>query len=207
VPKIRHVKTSVFKHATASVQRRQSETMLNSELDHHLEPERQVRSEAEPDSSKRANCRNGRSRKKVQGDLGPLEIETPRDRQSTFEPQIVGKHQRRIEGFDEKILALYAKGMTTRDIQDIVKELYGVDVSPDLISRVTEDLDAELKTWRSRTLPSVFPIVFFDGIIVHVRGSDAKVSPHTVYVALGIDLEGKKELIGLWIAKTEGAKF
>jgi len=86
-------------------------------------------------------------------------------------------------------------------------ELCGVGVSADLISRVTEDLDAELKTWRSRTLPSVLPIVFFDGIIVHVRGSDAKVSPHTVYVALGIDLEGKKELIGLWIAKTEGAKF
>ena len=134
-------------------------------------------------------------------------LRPPRDRQSTFEPQIVGKHQRRIEGFDEKILALYAKGMTTRDIQEIVKELYGVDVSPDLISRVTEDLDAELKAWQSRTLPSVFPIVFFDGIVVHVRGADAKVSPHTVYVALGIDLEGKKELLGLWIAKTEGAKF
>jgi putative transposase len=165
--------------------------MLDAEMDHHLESERHVRSEDDPKPSKRANCRNGRSRKKVQGDLGPLEIEAPRDRQSTFEPQIVGKHQRRIEGFDEKILALYAKGMTTRDIQEIVKDLYGVDVSPDLISRVTEDLDAELKTWQSRTLPSVFPIVFFDGIVVHVRGADAKVSPHTVYVALGIDMECK----------------
>jgi transposase-like protein len=190
-----------------AMMKRGLETMLDSEMNHHLESERHVRSAAEPDSTKRANCRNGRSRKKVQGELGPIEIEAPRDRQSTFEPQIVGKHQRRIEGFDEKILALYAKGMTTRDIQDIVKELYGVDVSPDLISRITEDLDAELKTWQSRTLPSVFPIVFFDGIVVHVRGGDAKVSPHTVYVALGIDLEGKKELLGLWIAKTEGAKF
>jgi transposase-like protein len=190
-----------------AMMKRGLETMLDAEMDHHLESERHVRSEDDPKPSKRANCRNGRSRKKVQGDLGPLEIEAPRDRQSTFEPQIVGKHQRRIEGFDEKILALYAKGMTTRDIQEIVKDLYGVDVSPDLISRVTEDLDAELKTWQSRTLPSVFPIVFFDGIVVHVRGADAKVSPHTVYVALGIDMEGKKELLGLWIAKTEGAKF
>lgn len=190
-----------------AMMKRGLETMLDAEMDHHLESERQVRSEDDSKSSKRANCRNGRSAKKVQGDLGPLEIKAPRDRQSTFEPQIVGKHQRRIEGFDEKILALYAKGMTTRDIQEIVKELYGVDVSPDLISRVTEDLDAELKSWQSRMLPGVFPIVFFDGIVVHVRGGDGKVSPHTVYVALGIDLEGKKELLGLWIAKTEGAKF
>lgn len=190
-----------------AMMKRGLETMLDAEMDHHLQSERQVGSQDDSQASERANCRNGRSRKKVQGDLGPLELETPRDRKSTFEPQIVGKHQRRIEGFDEKILALYAKGMTTRDIQEIVKELYGVDVSPDLISRVTEDLDTELKIWQSRTLPSVFPIVFFDGIVVHVRGADAKVSPHTVYVALGIDLEGKKELLGLWIAKTEGAKF
>jgi transposase-like protein len=190
-----------------AMMKRGLETMLDAEMDHHLESERHVRSEDDPKPSKRANCRNGRSRKKVQGDLGPHEIEAPRDRQSTFEPQIVGKHQRRIEGFDEKILALYAKGMTTRDIQEIVKDLYGVDVSPDLISRVTEDLDAELKTWQSRTLPSVFPIVFFDGIVVHVRGADAKVSPHTVNVALGNDMEGKKELLGLRIANTEGAKF
>jgi transposase-like protein len=97
--------------------------------------------------------------------------------------------------------------MTTRDIQEIVKDLYGVDVSPDLISRVTDNLESELNAWQSRALPSVFPIVFFDGIVVHVRGADAKVSPHTVYVALGIDLEGQKQLLGLWIAKSEGAKF
>ena len=190
-----------------TMMKRGLETMLDAEMDHHLDSERQVRSEEVPKNAQRANCRNGRSSKKLQGDLGSIEIETPRDRESTFEPQIVGKHQRRVEGFDEKILALYAKGMTTRDIQDIVKELYGVDVSPDLISRVTDDLDAELKSWQARMLPGVFPIVFFDGIVVHVRGSDAKVSPHTVYVALGIDLDGQKELLGLWIAKTEGAKF
>lgn len=193
-----------------TMMKRGLETMLDSEMDHHLKTERQVRSDTETSGqevSKRNNCRNGRSKKKVQGDMGAIEIDTPRDRQGTFEPEIVGKHQRRVEGFDEKILTLFAKGLTTRDIQDVVKELYGVDVSPDLISRVTEDLDAELKEWQSRPLPQVFPIVFFDGIVVHVRGSDSKVSPHTVYVAMGIDLDGQKQLLGLWIAKTEGAKF
>lgn len=190
-----------------AMMKRGLETMLDAEMDHHLDSERQVRSGIADRSPGRANCRNGRSRKKLQGDFGKIEIETPRDRESTFEPEIVGKHQRRIEGFDEKILALYAKGLTTRDIQDVVKELYQVDVSADLVSRVTEDLQADLKTWQSRSLQSVYPIVFLDGIVVHVRSSDAKVSAHTVYVALGIDLDGKKELLGLWIAKNEGAKF
>jgi transposase-like protein len=193
-----------------TMMKRGLETMLDAEMDHHLETERQVRSRDNTSGekkTKRANCRNGRSKKEVQGEMGSIEIGTPRDRQGTFEPEIIGKHQRRVEGFDEKILALYAKGLTTRDIQDVVKDLYGVNVSPDLISRVTEDLDAELKTWQSRPLPQVFPIVFFDGIVVHVRGSDAKVSPHTVYVAMGIDLDGQKQLLGLWIAKSEGAKF
>ena len=126
---------------------------------------------------------------------------------ATFEPQIVGRHQRRIEGFDDKILALYAKGLTTRDIQDVVKKLYDVDASADLVSRVTEDLENDLKTWQTRSLQSVYPIVFLDGIVVNIRGGDARVSPHCVYVALGIDLDGKKELLGLWIAKNEGAKF
>lgn len=183
------------------------ETMLDAEMDHHLEQERQMRSQESIGPKKRANCRNGRSRKTVQGEMGAIELEAPRDRDATFEPTIVGKHQRRIEGFDEKILALYAKGLTTRDIQEIVKQLYGVDVSPDLVARVTEDLDAELKAWQARRLQAVWPIVFFDGIVVHVRGSDGKVAPHTVHVALGINLEGKKELLGLWIARTEGAKF
>ena len=127
------------------------ETMLDSEMDHHLEHERQVRSETNDSSGKRANCRNGRSQKSVQGDFGQVELQTPRDRESSFEPQIVGKHQRRIEGFDEKILALYAKGLTTRDIQEIVKDLYGVDVSPDLVARVTEDLlRLERSDWSDR---------------------------------------------------------
>jgi transposase-like protein len=154
-----------------------------------------------------SNRRNGRSRKTVQGDVGELTISTPRDRQGTFEPQLIPKHQRRVPGFDEKILALYAKGMTTRDIQEIVQELYGVEVSPTLVSEITADLDGEVTAWRTRSLDPVWPIVYFDGIVVHVRGANGRVSQHTVYVALGVNLEGKKELLGLWLGENEGAKF
>ena len=156
---------------------------------------------------KPSNRRNGRSRKTVRGELGELTIATPRDRQGTFEPQLIGKHQRRVPGFDEKILALYAKGMTTRDIQEIVQELYGVEVSAVLISEITADLDAEVTAWRTRPLEAVWPIVYFDGIVVHVRGASGKVSQHTIYVAIGVNLAGHKELLGLWLAQTEGAKF
>jgi putative transposase len=202
------------------------ERMLHTELDVHLgrrsPPQATVAelpadqtpptSEAVPaDSAKlrqRApNRRNGKSPKTVQGDLGELTIDTPRDRDGTFEPQLIPKHQRRVPGFDEKILALYAKGMTTRDIQQIVQELYGVEVSASLISEITSDLDAEVTAWRTRSLDPVWPIVYFDGIVVHVRGASGRVSQHTVYVALGVNLEGKKELLGLWLAETEGAKF
>ena len=139
--------------------------------------------------------------------MGELTLATPRDRNGTFEPQLIAKHQRRLTGFDEKILALYAKGMTTRDIQDVVKELYGVDVSPTLVSEITADLDAEVTAWRTRRLDAVWPIVYLDGIVVHVRGENGRVSQHTMYVAIGVNLQGKKELLGLWLSETEGAKF
>jgi transposase-like protein len=198
------------------------ERMLNTELDMHLgrratpaalqaakvaaapadgEPATAAASPAKP------NRRNGHSRKTVQGDLGELTLSTPRDRDGTFEPLLIPKHQRRVPGFDEKILALYAKGMTTRDIQEIVQELYGVDVSATLISEITADLDSEVTTWRTRQLAPVWPIVYFDGIVVHVRGANGRVSQHTVYVALGVNLEGRKELLGLWLGENEGAKF
>lgn len=141
------------------------------------------------------------------GDLGELALDTPRDRQGTFEPQLIAKHQRRLAGFDEKILALYAKGMTTRDIQDVVKELYGVDVSPTLVSEITVDLDAEVTAWRQRRLDAIWPIVYLDGIVVHVRGEGSRVSQHTMYVAIGVNLLEKKELLGLWLSGSEGAKF
>lgn len=197
------------------------ERMLNTEMDVHLgrkavtvdAEERPVETPpSEPsspaDAGKRPpNRRNGRSRKTVQGDLGELTIATPRDRNGTFEPQLIGKHQRRLPGFDEKILALYAKGMTTRDIQEIVQELYGVEVSAPLISEITADLDAEATAWRTRAMEAVWPIVYFDGIVVHVRGANGRVSQHTIYVAIGVNLEGHKELLGLWLGQSEGAKF
>ncbi len=185
------------------------ERMLNTEMDVHLGRRGTAESAelAAEEAKQSGNRRNGRSKKTVQGDQGEMTIATPRDRNGTFEPQIVGKHQRRIPDFDTKILALYAKGMTTRDIQEIVKELYGVEVSPTLVSAITEDLDAEVTTWRSRSLDSVWPIVYFDGIVVHVRGENRRVSKHTMYVALGVNLEGKKELLGLWLSENEGAKF
>ena len=143
----------------------------------------------------------------MQGDLGEIKLTTPRDRDGTFEPQLIPKHQRRLTGFDEKILALYAKGMTTRDIQEIVRELYDVDVSPTLISEITADLDAQVTAWRTRQLDPVWPIVYFDGIVVHVRGANGRVLPQTMYVALGVNMQGRKELLGLWLNETEGAKF
>ena len=195
------------------------ERMLNTEMDVHLGRRTATASEDAPvaevpassspavEKKRAPNRRNGRSRKRVQGDLGEVTIATPRDRDGTFEPQIIGKHQRRVPGFDEKILALYAKGMTTRDIQEIVLDLYGVEVSPTLISTITEDLDAEVTAWRTRPIDAVWPIVYFDGIVVHVRGANSRVSKHTVYVALGVNLDGHKELLGLWLGENEGAKF
>ena len=194
------------------------ERMLNTEMDVHLGRRSIPALTAEAvaggdgaDASVAApgakNRRNGHSRKSVQGDLGELVLTTPRDRNGSFEPQLIAKHQRRLSGFDEKILALYAKGMTTRDIQDVVQQLYGVDVSPTLISEITTDLDAEVTAWRQRRLDAVWPIVYFDGIVVYVRGDNGRVSQHTMYVALGVNLQGKKELLGLWLSETEGAKF
>lgn len=199
------------------------ERMLNSEMDVHLgrkvripgdEPRTVPSSGSEPSPTRasaarqgKPNRRNGRSQKTVQGDVGELTIATPRDRDGTFEPQLIGKHQRRVPGFDEKILALYAKGMTTRDIQQIVRELYDVEVSATLISEITADIDAEVTAWRTRPLEGVWPIVYFDGIVVHVRGANGRVSQHTIYVALGVNLAGHKELLGLWLGENEGAKF
>ncbi len=159
------------------------------------------------DKKRRRNRRNGRSSKTIQGDLGEVTIATPRDRDGTFEPQLVPKYQRRLAGFDEKILALYAKGMSTRDIQDILQKLYGVEVSPTLISEVTTVIDQEVTAWRTRPLEPVWPIVYFDGLVVHVRGANARVTKHTVYVAIGVNLDGHKELLGLWLSENEGAKF
>lgn len=187
------------------------ERMLDTEMDVHLGRKTIAALPAVDvetgEQAAAANRRNGHSKKTVGGDMGQFALDTPRDRNGTFEPQLIAKHQRRLAGFDEKILALYAKGMTTRDIQDVVKELYGVDVSPTLVSEITADLDAEVTAWRQRRLEPVWPIVYLDGIVVHVRGEGGRVSQHTMYVAIGVNVLGKKELLGLWLSESEGAKF
>ncbi|NLE60229.1 MAG: IS256 family transposase [Planctomycetes bacterium] len=192
------------------------EKALDAEMDVHLGRKQVIEEGAavtsplpahESSTTGRKNRRNGRSAKTVQGELGEVTIATPRDRAGSFEPQLVPKYQRRMPGFDEKVLALYAKGMSTRDIEELLKQLYGVEVSPTLISAVTDAVDEEVTAWRSRPLDAVWPIVYFDGIVVHVRGANSRVSQHTVYVAIGVNLEGHKDLLGLWLAESEGAKF
>lgn len=198
------------------------ETMPHSEMSVHLKRDRAAEDAeaglieaasagldgaSEALRAKPRNRRNGSSPKTIQGESGELPIAVPRDREGTFEPQLLGKYQRRLPGFDEKILVLSAKGMTTRDIQDLVKELYGTEISPTLVSEITEDLDGEVKAWQTRRLEAIWPIVFMDGIVVHIRGESGRVSEHAMYVALGVDWEGCKELLGLWLNETEGAKF
>jgi len=180
------------------------ECMLDTEMAAHLKRQDPPLPFTPPVAN---NRRNGHSKKAVQGELGEVKIDVPRDRDGTFEPQLIGKYQRRLTGFDEKVLALYAKGLTTRDIQDIVAELYGVEVSPSLISEVVAGLDEEVAAWRARRLEPVWPIVYCDGIVVHVRGEGGRVSQHTMHVALGVNLQGRKELLGLWLNQSEGAKF
>lgn len=152
------------------------------------------------------NTRNGKSKKTLKGDFGELPIEIPRDRHGSFEPQIVTKHQTRWAGFDEKILSLYARGMTVREIQSHLEEMYGAEVSPTLISSVTDAVMDEVKTWQARPLDALYPIVYLDCIHVKTRDAGA-VRAKAVYLALGISMEGEKEILGLWIAQTEGAKF
>lgn len=201
--------------AMRSLMKTALERMLDTELDVHLgrvlEEAAGAKLNADAVETDQPpgprNRKNGSSPKTIQGDMGKLPLDIPRDRNGTFEPQLIAKHQRRLAGFDEKILALYAKGMTTRDIQDIVKELYGVEISPTLVSEITQDLDAEVKAWQTRRLNATYPIVFLDGIVVHIRGESGRVSEHTMYVAIGVNFLGKKELLGLWLNETEGAKF
>jgi putative transposase len=152
------------------------------------------------------NTRNGKSKKTLKGEFGELPIEIPRDRHGSFEPQIIAKHQTRWAGFDDKILSLYARGMTVREIQGHLQELYGTDVSPSLISSVTDAVIEDAKAWQSRPLEALYPIVYLDCIHVKVRDTGT-VRIKAVYLALGINLAGEKELLGLWIAQTEGAKF
>lgn len=168
------------------------ERAMDAELTHHLGYEKH-------DASGRGsgNSRNGISRKKLKGDFGEAEIAVPRDRNGTFTPQIVAPHQRRFTGFDDKILSMYARGMTTREIQGHLEEIYGVEVSPSLISSVTDAVLEEVKEWQSRPLEPLYPILFLDALMVKMR-HEGRVENRAVYVAVGIDLEGRKDVLGLW---------
>jgi putative transposase len=152
------------------------------------------------------NSRNGESRKQLKGDFGTLEIAVPRDRDASFEPKMVPKGTTRFEGFDDKILSLYARGMTTREIQGHLEEIYQVEVSPTLISNVTEAVMEEVKTWQSRPLDEVYAIVYLDALVVKMR-ADGRVENRAVYVAIGVSMGGRKEVLGLWTSANEGAKF
>ena len=176
------------------------EKALDAEMTEHLGHDRH-----EPVANATGNTRNGRSRKTLKGDFGELPIEVPRDRHGTFEPQIVPKHQTRWTGFDERILSLYARGMTVREIQAHLQEMYGAEVSPSLISSVTDAVVDEVKIWQGRPLDAVYPIVYLD--CIHVKVREGAVRVKAVYLAIGVTMNGEKEVLGLWLAQTEGAKF
>jgi putative transposase len=152
------------------------------------------------------NSRNGSGEKTLQTEQGPISVEVPRDRNGTFEPQLVKKHQRRFTGFDEKIVGMYARGMSTRDIQAHLSELYGTDIAPSLVSAVTEAVIDEVQGWQARPLEPIWPIVYLDALVIKVRDGGV-VSNKSAYLALGINADGKKEVLGLWLAANEGAKF
>lgn len=152
------------------------------------------------------NSRNGCGAKTLQTEQGPITIEVPRDRNGTFEPQLVKKHQRRFDGFDDKILGMYARGMSVRDIQAQLSELYGTEVSPDLISSVTDEVYAEVQAWQARPLDSVWPIVYLDALVIKVRDQGV-VGNRSAYLVMGVGIEGKKQILGLWLEANEGAKF
>ena len=177
------------------------ERLLEEEMSAHLGFEKN-----DPEARGSGNSRNGYTAKTVQTESGPVDVRVPRDRAATFEPKLVAKRQRRLEGFDDKVLALYARGMSTRDIQGHLRELYGTEVSPDLISRATEGAIEEAKAWQSRSLEAVYPVVYLDALFVSMRGG-ATVLKKAVYVALGVSTEGKRDVLGLWISETEGARF
>lgn len=154
----------------------------------------------------RGNHRNGRSGKTVLTDEGPLRIDVPRDRAGSFEPQLIPKHERRFAGFDERIVSMYARGMTVREIQGHLAQMYSVEVSPEFISKVTDEVMAEVTVWQSRPLEAMYPVVFFDALRVKIR-EDGVVRNKAVYLALGVLADGTRDILGLWIENTEGAKF
>ena len=177
------------------------ERALEGEMTDHL-----GYSKHSPVGKNTSNSRNGKTSKTIRGKNGKMDISVPRDRDGKFEPQLIPKHQRRFDGFDDKIIAMYARGMTTRDIRDQLEELYGVDVSPTFISTVTDAVLDEVKAWQNRPLDPLYPIVYLDAIRIKGR-HEGHIMNKAVYLAIGINTDGLKEVLGMWIAKEEGAKF
>src|SRR5438128_5034305 len=172
-----------------------AERALNAEMDHHLTGD-----------GGGGNSRNGYGRKSVITDTGQIELEVPRDRRASFDPQLIAKYQRRFPGFDDKIVSMYARGMSTREITGHLRDLYGIDVSPDLISTVTDAVLDEIVTWQQRPLDPVYPLVFFDALRVKIR-DEGMVRNKAIHIALGVRADGAKEVLGLWLEQNEGAKF
>ena len=187
--------------ASAAFKKALIERAMGAELGHHLGYSVGA---AKPEAA--SNQRNGRSAKTVQTGEGPVRIEVPRDRDGSFEPVLIPKHQRRFTGFDDSIIALYARGMTMREIQGFLRETYGTDVSAEFISNVTEAVMTEVTTWQARPLEPMYPVVFFDALRVKIK-EDAVVRNKAIYLALGILPDGTRDILGLWIESTEGAKF
>lgn len=176
------------------------EKALEAELTEHLGHDRH-----EAVANVSGNTRNGKSRKTLKGEFGELPIYIPRDRKGSFEPQLIPKHQTRWAGFDDKIISLYARGMTVREIQSHLEEMYGTEVSPSLISSVTDAVADEVKAWQARPLDAIYPIVYLD--CIHAKVRDGAVRVKAVYLAIGITMAGEKEVLGLWMSQSEGAKF
>jgi len=183
------------------LKKRLVERVLEAEMNDHLGYEKHS-----PAGKNTGNSRNGGIRKKIKGAEGAYEIETPRDREGSFDPQFVRKRQVRLPGFDDKVISLYSHGMTTREMQGHLEDLYRLEVSPALISKVTEAVLDEVKQWQNRPLESIYPVVYFDAIHMKIR-TDGRVTNRAVYVALAINLDGNKELLGFWLGESEGAKF
>src|SRR5438477_5537777 len=177
------------------------ERAMQGEMTHHL-----GYSKHDPVGNNSGNSRNGVTRKTLKGEFGEFELETPRDRNGDFQPQIIQKSQTRWTGFDDKILSMYSRGMTTRDIQGHLQEMYQVEVSPSLISEVTDGVMEQARAWQNRPLEAFYGIVLLDALYVKMR-HEGRVENRAVYVAIGIDLEGRKDVLGLWTSASEGAKF
>lgn len=190
----------------SELKRRLIDKVLDSELTTHLGYEKNQKATKEEKAARGENARNGHSEKTLRSDAGKITVKVPRDRHGEFEPTFVPKHQRHFDGFDDIIVSLYSRGLSTREIQEHIREMYQVEISPTFVSNATDAVSKELAAWQNRSLDSVYPIVYFDAIMVKIR-HEGKVSNRAIYLALAVNMEGHKEVLGMWSSQNEGAKF